>query len=90
LKQLRARFPHLAGSAAKGAGAGRHHHDRGSQSLARRNLWPERNAAFAVAPAEAGSAFVRDRTGRVGEILCIREERRVGNHYTETARSARR
>jgi hypothetical protein len=36
--------------------------------------WPARNAAFAVAPAEAGSAFVPDRTGRVSEILGIHEE----------------
>ena len=39
-------------------------------------------AAFAVAPAEAGSAFVGDRTGRVHDILCIQEERRVGNDNT--------
>ena len=35
-----------------------------------------------VAPAEAGSAFVTDRTGRVREILCLQEERRVGNDNT--------
>jgi len=35
-----------------------------------------------VAPAEAGSAFVRDRTCRVRDILCIHEERRVGNDNT--------
>jgi transposase len=34
----RARLPHLAGPAAEGAGAGRHHDDRGGQSLARRDL----------------------------------------------------
>jgi hypothetical protein len=34
--------------------------------------WPAHNAAFAVAPAEAGSAFVADRTGRVREILSQR------------------
>ena len=44
--------------------------------------WPAHNAAFAVTPAEAGSAFVADRTGRVREILCIQEERRVGNDNT--------
>jgi hypothetical protein len=44
--------------------------------------WPAHNAAFAVAPAEAGSAFVADRTGRVREILCLQEERRVGNDNT--------
>jgi hypothetical protein len=35
-----------------------------------------------VAPAEAGSGFVRDRTGRVRDILCVQEERRVGNDNT--------
>ena len=44
--------------------------------------WPAHNAAFAVAPAEAGSAFVADRTGRVRDILSIREERRIGNDNT--------
>jgi len=42
----------------------------------------EYNAAFAVAPAEAESAFVADRTGRAAEILCLQEERRVGNDNT--------
>jgi transposase len=46
------------------------------------SYWPAHNAAFAVAPAEAGSAFVGDRTGRVRDILCIHEERRVGNDNT--------
>jgi hypothetical protein len=44
--------------------------------------WPAHNAAFAVAPAETGSAFVADCTGRVREILCLQEERRVGNDNT--------
>jgi hypothetical protein len=44
--------------------------------------WPAHNAAFAVTPAEAGSVFVADRTGRVRDILCIQEERRVGNDNT--------
>ena len=44
--------------------------------------WPAHNAAFAVAPAEIGGAFVADRTGRVRDILCIHEERRVGNDNT--------
>jgi hypothetical protein len=46
------------------------------------SYWPAHNAAFAVAPAEAGSAFVCDRTGRVCEVLCLQEERRVGNDNT--------
>jgi len=43
---------------------------------------PTHNAAFAVAPAEAGSAFVLDRGGQAREILCLQEERRVGNDNT--------
>lgn len=42
----------------------------------------EHNAAFAIAPAEAGSAFVPDRAGAAREILCLQEERRVGNDNT--------
>lgn len=40
------------------------------------------NAAFAVLPEQAGTAFVPDRSGAAGEILCIQEERRVGNDNT--------
>jgi transposase len=43
---------------------------------------PSHNAAFAVTPAEAGSAFVPDRGGQAGEVLSIQEERRVGNDNT--------
>jgi hypothetical protein len=43
---------------------------------------PAHNAAFAVAPAEAGSAFVPDRANQAPEILCIQQERRVGNDNT--------
>ncbi len=43
---------------------------------------PEHNAAFAIAPEEAGSAFVPDGTGQARAILCIQEERRVGNDNT--------
>jgi hypothetical protein len=42
----------------------------------------QHNAAFAVAPAEAESAFVPDRGGQADEILCLQEERRVGNDNT--------
>ena len=42
----------------------------------------EYNAAFAVAPEQAGTAFVPDRTGAAREILCLQEERRVGNDNT--------
>ena len=40
------------------------------------------NARFAVAPEQAGTAFVADRTGQARAILCIQEERRVGNDNT--------
>jgi transposase len=43
---------------------------------------PEHNAAFAIAPAEAGTAFVADRAGAAREILCVQQERRVGNDNT--------
>jgi transposase len=42
----------------------------------------QHNAAFATAPAEAGSAFIPDRAGLAGAVLCIQEERRVGNDNT--------
>jgi len=42
----------------------------------------EHNAAFAVLPEQAGTAFVPDRSGAAGEILCLQEERRVGNDNT--------
>ena len=60
----------------------------GIKTLEAANRWiaesylPSHNAAFAVAPAEVGSAFVPDRGGQAGEILCLQEERRVGNDNT--------
>ena len=48
----------------------------------RQSYLPAYNAAFAVAPEQAGSAFVADRTGAAREILCLQEERRVGNDNT--------
>jgi hypothetical protein len=42
----------------------------------------EHNAAFAIAPEEAGSGFVPDVTGQARAILCTQEERRVGNDNT--------
>ena len=42
----------------------------------------EHNAAFAIAPAETDSAFVPDRGEQAAAILCIQEERRVGNDNT--------
>src|SRR3546814_20710240 len=40
------------------------------------------NARFAVAPEQPASAFVADRAGAWREILCIQDERRVGNDNT--------
>ena len=43
---------------------------------------PEHNAAFAIAPEQAGSAFVPDAAGQARAILCIQEERKVGHDNT--------
>lgn len=43
---------------------------------------PEYNAAFAVAAEQEGSGFVPDRTVAWPDILCIQEERSVGNDNT--------
>ena len=43
---------------------------------------PQHNAAFAVEPEQEGSAFVADRAALCCEILCIQEERTVGNDNT--------
>jgi hypothetical protein len=43
---------------------------------------PQHNAAFAVAAEQDGSGFVRDRTAAWPDILCIQEERSVGNDNT--------
>jgi transposase len=40
---------------------------------------PQHNAAFAVAAEQDGSGFVQDRTAAWQDILCIQEERTVGN-----------
>ena len=43
---------------------------------------PAHNAAFAVAPERAGIAVVPDHTAAARQILCLQEERRVGNDNT--------
>ena len=43
---------------------------------------PQHNAAFAVAAEQDGSGFVQDRAGAWAEILCIQEDRVVGNDNT--------
>ncbi len=42
----------------------------------------EHNARFAIVAEQEGSAFVADTTGAWHEILCIQEERTVGNDNT--------
>ena len=43
---------------------------------------PEHNKQFAVGAEQPGSAFVIDKAGAWREILCVQEERRVGNDNT--------
>jgi transposase len=43
---------------------------------------PAHNARFAIQPEAAGSAFVADRAGAWRDILCVQEERVVGNDNT--------
>lgn len=47
---------------------------------------PEHNAAFAVEPEQEGSGFVADTAQLWREILCIQDERIVGNDNTVTWR----
>jgi hypothetical protein len=62
----------------------------GVTGLAAANRWlaevylPEHNARFAVAAEQSGSAFVADAAQVWREILCIQEERQVGNDNTVT------
>lgn len=48
---------------------------------------PEHNRRFADAPTEAGTAFVPWAGGALADILCIQEERTVGNDNTVRYRS---
>lgn len=60
----------------------------GITTVAAANRWlrevyiPEHNKRFAIAAEQEGSAFVPDAAGAWREILCIQEERRVGNDNT--------
>ena len=42
----------------------------------------EHNQMFAIAPEQEGTAFVADSLGVSGEILCVQEDRTVGNDNT--------
>ena len=48
----------------------------------RETYLPEHNARFAVAPEQPETAFVADRAGVHRDILCVHEERVVGNDNT--------
>ncbi len=50
---------------------------------------PEHNARFAVTAEQEGSAFVADAAGAWREILCIQEDRVVGNDNTVSWRRLR-
>ena len=60
----------------------------GITTVAEANRWladvyiPQYNAAFAVAAEQEGSGFVPDRAGTWREILCVQDERVVGNDNT--------
>lgn len=60
----------------------------GIATVAAANRWlaetwiAEYNTAFAVDPEQEGSGFVADRAGLWREILCVQEERTVGNDNT--------
>jgi transposase len=60
----------------------------GIRSVAGANRWlaktyiPAYNAAFAIAAEQDGSAFLKDRSAAWTEILCVQEERIVGNDNT--------
>jgi transposase len=60
----------------------------GIESIEAANTWlaetyiGEHNAKFAVAATEEGTAFVPDRLGAWRDILCVVEERTVGNDNT--------
>jgi hypothetical protein len=60
----------------------------GIKSVAQANRWlaktylPAHNAAFAIAAEQEGSAFLKDRSAAWAEILCVQDERVVGNDNT--------
>jgi hypothetical protein len=60
----------------------------GIEDVAAANRWlrehyiGEYNKTFAIAPEQEGTAFVQDRTEAWREILCVIEERTVGNDNT--------
>jgi transposase len=73
---------HPPGPSAQGARARRHHHGRGRQPLRRETYLREHNGRFAVPPEHPETAFVADLAGVHRDILCVQEERVVGNDNT--------
>ncbi len=67
----------------------------GIETVEAANAWlmqtyiPEHNARFAISSEQEGSAFVVDRAKAWEEILCIQEERVVGNDNTVSWRRLR-
>ena len=78
-RPLRARLSHPARSPAQGAGAGRDHHHRGRQPLHPRGLPAQHNARFAEPAEEPAAVFVEVPEALWRDVLCVQEERRVGN-----------
>ena len=75
--------PDLAGPTGQGTGAGRDRDGRGSQRCLSRDVYlPAHNARFAVKAEQAGTAFVAIAGVELNEILCVQEERHVGNDNT--------
>jgi len=67
---------------AEGGCAYRDHGERGSKPFPPRRLPAGHNARFAVAAEQPGSAFVAVDPAILADILCIQEERVVGNDNT--------
>lgn len=67
----------------------------GIKTVSAANRWlarhyiAEHNARFAVRAEQDGSAFVPDRRGAARDILCLQEERQVGNDNTVAWRTLR-
>ena len=82
-RPLRAGLPDAAGPAAEGAQAGRYHRHRRRQPLAGRSLSARARTPASPLPAEQdGSAFIADVAQAWREILCVQDDRQVGNDNT--------
>ena len=80
---LGAAVPHAAGPAAEGAAAGRDQRPWRRRTPGSRGLHGRaQRGGLRSRPEEEGTAFVADRAGAWREILCVQEERVVGNDNT--------